>query len=261
MFNRLLSNPVYAAICAGLTVATFLSLFLIAKVITEVKIWTDNSSIYPSRTITVTGTGEEIAIPNIANFNFSVMEEGKTAKEAQDKATTKINKAIDFLKANGVEDKDIKTEGYNVYPKYDYARPCTAFDCPPPSNTIVGYEVNQNVTVKVRQQDEAGRFLTELGKFGISNLGGLSFTIEDDEILKEKAKEKAIADAKTKAESLAKQLGVKLGDIISFGEEQPYQGYGIGGGEMMSAKDIAVPALPVGENVYTSRVWINYELR
>lgn len=264
MFNRLLNSPSYTATVVGLIVGAFLSLFLIAKIVTEVKIWTDNSATYPSRTITVNGVGEEKAIPNIATFNFSVTEESKTSEEAQNKATTKINKAIDFLKTNGVEEKDIKTEGYSVYPKYDLVRPCTAFDCPPASNTVVGYEVSQNVTVMVRDQDQAGRFLTELGKIGVSNVGGLDFVIEDDEILKEKAKDKAITDAKTKAEILAKQLGVKLGDILSFGEEQPYgayDNYGMGGAETMSAKATVAPQLPAGENVYTSKVWINYELK
>ncbi len=264
MLNRLLNSPAFAGTVVALVVGLLLSAFLLTKIVGEVISW-ENNQIYPSKTITVNGEGEEKAVPNVTTFNFSITEKANTMEEAQRKATEKSNKAIDFLKNNGVAEKDIKTEGYNSYPVYDYSRPCTAFDCPTATNKIIGYEVSQNVSVKVREQEEAGRFITELGKIGASNISGIYFEIEEDDSLKEKAKDKAIADAKEKAEKLADTLGVKLGDIVSFGEDVPYtpvDGYGMGGAEMMTKSVSSVaPSLPKGENTYTSRVWITYEIK
>jgi uncharacterized protein YggE len=261
--NRLLNNPVLAGTVAGLIVAALLSVFLLVKVVGEVVSW-DQTEVYPSKTITVNGEGEVLAVPDIATFSFIVTEEADTTESAQNLATEKINKATDFLKSNGVEEKDIKTEYYNTYPKYDYSRVCTAFDCPSSTPKIIGYEVSQTIRVKVRQSDEAGRFVTELGKIGISNISGLDFVIDDDGALYDEARGKAIDDAKTKAQELAKQLGVKLKGVISFGEDSPNlygydRAYGLGGAEAMSAK--AVPDLPAGENSYTSRVWVTYEIK
>jgi len=261
MINKLLSKPLYAATLIGLVVGSLLSAFLVAKIVSEVMFWDTDS--YLQNTITVSGEGESIAIPNVTKFSFSVNESAETTEEAQKMSTEKMDKALSFLKSNGIEERDIKTTSYDTYPKYDYGRPCTAFDCPPTSEPkIIGYEVSQSVSVKVRQQEEAGRFLAELGSIGVSNLSGLSFEIDDDSILYEQAREKAIEDAKNNAQKLAKQLGVKLGDIVSFDESTPnnymfdYRALnskteegGFGGG---------IPELPTGENTYTSNVHITY---
>src|SRR3989344_9365243 len=99
---------------------------------------------YPANVISVTGTGEVFAIPDTATFSFSVVEEGKTVKEAQDKATKKINAIIDAVKDFDVEEKDIKTTGYNSYPKYEYSQSsiCANGYCPPGRQILTGYEVN-----------------------------------------------------------------------------------------------------------------------
>jgi uncharacterized protein YggE len=263
--NRLLNSPAFAGTVVALVVGLLLSVFLLTKIISEVVYWGYDDP-YSSNTITVYGEGEIFATPDIATFSFNVSETAETTEAAQEIATEKINKATAFLKENGVEDKDIKTTTYNVYPQYDYNRTCTAFDCPPSTPEIVGYEVYQTTRVKVRQADEAGRFLTELGKIGISNVSGLSFTTDDEDVLYEQAREEAIKDAKAKAKKLAKQLGVGLDGIVSFGEEEAYPYYdygyeGLGGGPgMAKAMSVETPELSRGENSYTSNVWVTYRI-
>lgn len=263
MFNRLINNPVFTGTVVALLVGGLLSIFLAVKIVGEIVSW-ENNDTYPSSTITVNGEGEVLAVPDIATFTFTVSQNENSVENAQEGATEIINKAIAFLKDNGVEDKDIKTTSYNVYPQYSQNRPCTAFDCPPYNPEIIGYEVSQTTQVKVRQAEEAGRFLTELGKLGISNVSGLSFTTDDDDVYKEQAKDLAIKDAKEKAEKLAKELGVDLEDIVSFGEDQPYnygdaRAEGLGGAMTLEAK-VSAPTISQGENSYTSRVWITYEI-
>jgi uncharacterized protein YggE len=247
---------------ASVVAVGLLAVFLLSKTIGEVVSWSKDET-YPAKTITVSAEGEALAVADIASFTFSVDEEGVTSEEAQKKSTDKMNAALDYLKQNGVEDKDIKTENYSVYPKYASVAPCYAFDCPAPQSKIVGYTVSQSVRVKVRDTDNAGKFLGELTSKGINNVSGLTFTIDDEDALYAEAREDAIKKAKAKAKTLANNLDVDLGDVISFGEDNatpyPTENYGYGG-DMMMQKSAVAPSVPMGENKYTSHVYITYEL-
>lgn len=242
-----------------------LAVFLLAKTIGEIVSWGKEEQ-YPSRTVTVMAEGEAIATADIASFSFSVNEEAATSQEAQDKTTKKVDQALKYLKDNGVEDKDIKTEYYNINPKYENTAPCYAFDCPAPSMKIIGYEVSQGVRVKVRDTDNAGKFLSEMTTFGINNVSGLSFTIDDEDALYDMARKDAIEKAEGKAEVLADNLGVRLGKVVSFSEDNPSLYYG---GEAMYDSKVSAVApmarpqanLPMGENTYTTRVYVTYELK
>lgn len=263
--NRLLNSPAFAGTVVALVVGLLLSVFLVVKVVGEIISW-DLPEEYPSSTITVNGKGEVLAVADIASFTFTVSQTEDTVENAQEGATSIINEAIKFLKDNGVSEEDIKTTAYDVYPQYDYNNRivCITEPCPSSAPRIVGYQVSQTTSVKVRQTDEAGRFLTELGKIGISNVSGLSFTTDDEDIYKDQARDKAIADAKEKAGKLAKQLGVDLEDIVSFGEDQPY-GYGsaYGGDQVVRTMESSAkvsPDISLGENSYISNVWITYEI-
>jgi uncharacterized protein YggE len=209
--------------------------------------------------------GEAIATADIASFSISVIEDGATSEEAQNKASTKIDQAVEYLKDNGVEEKDIKTEYYNINPRYESPAPCYGVNCPPYTQKIVGYEVSQGVRVKVRDTDKAPGFLDEMTKLGINNVSGLAFTIDDEDVLYDAARKDAVDKAEAKGEQLAKDLGVRLGKVVSFSEDNggmypTEMGYG---GDMMksSVAPQAGVSLPRGENTYTSRVYITYELK
>lgn len=219
-------------------------------------------------TIQVSGTGEVFAVPNTARFSFTVMEQDKVVKNAQDRAGEKINRAIDFLKSKGVEEKNIKTIAYNINPEYEPVLPqaCTQYRCPPQQQVVAGYQVSQTIEVKVVQTDTAGELLTGLGAIGISNASGVNFTIEDEDALMREARQKAIAEAEENAKRLADDLGVRIVRIRGFSENNggyPTPFYAkaemaIGG----AADSVAnVPQLPMGENKISSTVVVVYEIR
>lgn len=245
-----------------------LSAFLFMKVITDFKNLPNiGKEIYPQSTIMVTGKGEAYAIPDIATFNFSVTELGTTVKEAQEKADQKINNALSVVREAGVEDKDIKTTNYNVYPKYEWNQVvCITYPCPAGKQVLMGYEVNQTITVKVRDTEKVGDMVTKVGSSEVSNISGVEFTVDDREKYVAEAREEAIAEAKVKAKELAKQLGVKLGKMMYYnemGDYPMYYGEGMGGAKDMMVSSVA-PAraeLPVGESKITSEITITYEIR
>ena len=122
MFNQILGEEGIKRVVKWIAISlTLFSLFLLVKVITDLKKFSYiGREVYPQSTIMVSGEGEAYAIPDIATFNFSVVEVGDTVKQAQDKLDQKINKALVAVRESGVEDKDIKTTSYNVSPKYEW---------------------------------------------------------------------------------------------------------------------------------------------
>jgi uncharacterized protein len=247
-----------------------LALFLLIQSVKALKEFRYvGSGVTASNTITVTGMAEVFAVPDRATFTVTVREDAEDVADAQEEATKKMNGIIDYLKGEGVEEKDIKTINYSVNPKYEYSQAaCTNFSCPPSNQILVGFEVWQMVEVKVQDPKKAGELLSGVGSKGASEVSGLSFTIEDEDELKSDAREEAIAEAREKADQLAAQLGVKVVRVVGFYEDsygyQPY--YAKGGVAMdmaMSARAEAAPApqLPTGENKITSNVNVTYEIR
>lgn len=214
-------------------------------------------------TISVSGTSEVVAVPDVAQFSFSVRAEGETASVAQDASATSINAVMAFLAENGVEENDIKTEGYNLFPKYRYEQGlCTTNFCPPGESIPDGFEVSQMMTVKVRDTENAGTLLSGVGEAGATDISGLNFSIDDTDGLKMQARTEAITDAKEQAVALADALGVELGKMVSYYEEDmatPYY-YGMGGDMKAQSEAAVIPDVPVGESTVASKVNLVYEI-
>lgn len=175
-----------------------------------------SSSASPARTFTVSGEGKVVAIPDTAEFVYSVITEGGVDLTALQKENArKVNLANNFLKENGVEEKDIQTLSYNISPRYQHYK-CEKSPCPPPE--IVGYSINQSVKVKVRDLSRAGSLLSGVVEQGANSVSNLSFTVDDIEELKNQARIEAIEIAKAKAKAVAKSAGFKLGKLVSLNE-------------------------------------------
>ncbi len=218
-----------------------------------------------SSVITVTGEGEAFAIPDLATFSFTVSADKPTVEEAQTEVTKKMDSTLAALEKLGVEERDLKTVDYSVWPKYVYPQIyCIQAPCPSPRQEQDGYTVSHSVMVKIRDTEKAGEALSLAGSLGVSNLSGISFTVDNPDTVMAEARQLAIEEAKEKAEVLAQELGVKVVRVISFSD-------GFDGGtpyyperlQMGNATDMAAkaPDLPVGENRVQANVTITYEIR
>lgn len=223
--------------------------------------WNGNNKVV--NTITVSGKGEVVVKPDIATVSFGVTAENLDVAKAQTEATTKMNNIINLLKDKGVAEKDIKLTNYNIYPRYDYIQASTIY----PYNgkqVLAAYVVSQTVEVKIRDISKAGGILSGVGEFGVTDVSGLTFTVDNEEVIKDQARDLAITDAKAQAKVLAKGLDVRLVKITNFSEGGNYPVYyemnksmalGVGGADAVS------PQVPMGENKITSTVSITYEIR
>lgn len=245
-----------------------LALYLAVLTINAVKAYQYiGADIAPMNTITVSGEGEVFAVPDTAEFSFSVNAEGAAAEEAQTKSAQKMNEILAYLREEGVLEEDIKTTGYNLFPRYEYRQTetCIDFRCPPGERELIGFEVTQRVQVKLEGTSEAGALIAGAGARGATDVSGLNFTVDDEDALLADARARAITDAKEKARVLARDLGVRLGRVVSFNEggspnfyrmdAVAERAFGMGGDAMVA------PELPVGENKIASQVTITYEIR
>lgn len=213
-------------------------------------------------TIVVSGKGELTVKPDIATISFSVMEENMDVSKASDAVNKKIASILASLKTNGVEEKDIKTTGYNIYPRYDYV---TSKVYPYGGKQVLaGYDVTQSISLKIRDLTKAGKIVTDLGTLNVTDMSGLNFTNDKYDELVREARDAAIRDAREQAESLADSLGVRLGKIVNYSEggysPMPYYARdSVMGAAPMMAKSEAV--IPTGENKITSNVSVTYEIK
>ena len=244
-----------------------LSVYFTVKIISEMKNYRYIGGGTPaSNVISFDGKGEVMASPDLATVSFTIRETSKEMKDAQTKATAKETAALDFLDKSGIAKKDIKTESYSSYPKYDYGTPCyygSMVPCRQDTPKIVGYEVSEYVSVKIHDLAKVGEIVKGVGAVGISEISGPNFSVEKEDELKAEARKMAIDEAKAKAKTLSKDLGVRLVRIVSFSENGNYPMMYAAKGMMDSEERISAPApeLPTGENKITSNVTITYEIR
>ncbi len=230
-----------------------------------------SESIQPSsfRSFSVSGDGKVGAVPDVAQFDFSVVTEGGTDLGTLQATNTKnVNAAIDFVKKNGVDSKDIKTENYSVSPRYqtyNCYRPLGSSGQPCPPAEIVGYSVSQSIQVKIRDFSRIGDILGGVVKAGANIVSQLQFTIDDPDMVKSEARAEAIAKAKTKAEEVAKAGGFGIGRLLSIDESgaQPvYYAYGMGGADLaMKSAAVPAPTIEPGSQDVTVTVTLRYEIR
>lgn len=244
------------------------SLYFAVKTVAEIKSYGFIGGGAPaSNTISFSGKGEVTASPDLATVSFSIRETSKEMKDAQTKVTTKEAAVLDFLDKSGIAKKDIKTESYTSYPKYDYGVPCYGgygMPCRQDAPKIIGYEVSEYVSVKIHDLEKVGEIVKGIGAVGISEITGPNFSIEKEEEFKAQARKMAIDEAKEKAKILSKDLGVRLVRIVSFSEnENGYYPMAYSKDMMESAVSVrsSAPQLPTGENKITSNVTITYEIR
>ncbi len=203
-------------------------------------------------TIAISAEGKVTALPDIATISVGVQTENKAVSAAQKENSTKMNAIIEKVKSFGVASEDIKTSNYSIYPQYDYVNG---------RQIERGYMVTQNIDVKVRNLDKIGDILAAVGDLGANQVGGVSFTIDEPEDLRQQARLKALEAAKKKAQALADAAGVKLGKVVGFSENEGYVP-----SPMYYAKDAAMgmgggtPSIQSGSQDVIVNVTVLYEI-
>ena len=212
---------------------------------------------YPNvRTLNVAGSGKVNLVPDIAYINIGVRTEADEVSTALSGNTTQATRISDALKQLGVEEKDIQTTSFNVYPMQQYDKEGKV--------TKTTYVVENTVNVTARDLAQLGKLLDTTVKAGANNIYGISFDVEDKTEALGQARDLAIQDAKVKAQAIAVSSGVTLGEIqninvYSSGGVTPVYDTKVGiGGAGAAAANVPVSA---GTLVITFEANLTYEIK
>ena len=210
------------------------------------------------RTINVTGAGQVYLTPDIAYIYLGVHTEKPSASDALNENNAQTEKVIAALKRMGVEEKDIRTTNFSIWPfdKYD---PATGM----PTGEKY-YAVDNTVYVTIRDLAKLGELLDGVIVAGANTINSIQFDVADKSAALKEARAAAVKSAQEQAKELAGLAGVTLGEVtgISFYDATPvpvYDGYGKGGGGG-AAEFAAVPIQP-GQMTITVTVSMTYEIK
>ena len=244
--------------------------------------------------ISVTGSGSVTVTPDIAVLSVGVEVTRPTVAGARAEAAEAMEAVRAALGRHGVEERDIATQYFNIYPEYSRPAPCVetrlvpvpapaqpatteeaaaplaapaveSEPCPPQEEKITGFRVNNQLTVKVRDLDRLSDVLDDAIAAGgdAMRVNNVSFTVDEPEQYMAQAREQAMNDARARAEQLAELAGVTLGRARSISESTvatPF--FERGGPVAFAAVAQAAPPTPIspGETEVSLMVFVVYEL-
>lgn len=205
--------------------------------------------------VNVTGLGEVRVQPTEVIVNLGVETRENSLKAARSETDKKAAAIINYLKKQGVDEKDMQTSYVTLQPVYngaEYGKVAPDF-----------YLAQKNMTVKIKKLNKFDEVMAGIYKVGVNQVNGINFQVGDVEKLKTEARKRAVADAKQKATTLATTLDAKVGRVYQINESEG------GGGPrplyktaMMESEalDASGPSIAGGEVVVTSKVNVSFLL-
>jgi uncharacterized protein YggE len=209
--------------------------------------------------IAVTASGKTSVAPDIAFLNLSVLRDAPTARDALTANNAAMAEVLAAMKAFGIEDRDLQTTGFSINPVYVYPKA----DEPQTPPKITGYQVQNGLSVRVRDLAKLGEVLDEAVSLGVNSGGQVSFGNDNPDEALQAARVSAMKNAVAKANVLVEAAGAKLGKIVSISEsfDQPYP-QPIMAKAMMADAMAAPESVPMasGENTYSITVSVQFEI-
>ena len=250
MENR---NPTLIGVLAGAVLIAVLAIGAISAVLVSrpITAQAQSNGVTGMRQITVVGVGEVKVTPDTANVQIGVDTSAPTTQEALAQNSAQTSAIIEKIKQLGVDEKDIQTSGFNIYPTYSSD-----------GRQVTGYTVGNQVTVTIRNLAQAGTLLDQVVQAGANRIYGVNFTVADPAAVLSQARDKAVIEAKARADQLAKGTGASVGQVLVITEN-------IGSSPVVpiAIMDRAVvtgnSSVPVqaGTQSYSAQVQITYALQ
>lgn len=213
-----------------------------------------------STLLSVSADARSFRKPDLAVFSAGVTSQGKTAAEALSANSADMNRVIAALKKAGIADRDIQTSNLSLNPLYapQVVGPDGRVQNPEPR--IIGYQVNNQVTVRQRKLADYGRVLDTLVGAGANQINGPSFELDDSDAAMDEARTAAMAKARQRAELYAKAAGLTVKRIVSISESGGYAPPMPVMYAKVAMADGATPPVAPGEVGMTATVAVQFEL-
>ena len=170
--------------------------------------------------IWVTGEASVTVEPDLILLTVGVETMAETVADARAEAASSMDAVLQSVKAHGIEDSDVQTQSFNIWPRYEYPEEISG-GVRTNRQVLVGYTVSNTAIVKIRDVNAVGTIIDDAAEAGgdATRINNVSFSIEDPKPFTTQLREDAVKDAVAKAEHLASLAGVELGDLVFISEE------------------------------------------
>lgn len=168
--------------------------------------------------LSISAEGKSARTPDIATFTAGVTSQGDTAGAALSANSADMTRVIAALKRAGIADRDIQTSNLSLNPIYAPQRQLPDGTVTPVQPKIVGYQVNNSVSVRQRKLNDYGKVIDTLVAAGANQVNGPSFDMENPDPAMDEARTEAIGKARARAALYARAAGLKVGRILSISE-------------------------------------------
>jgi len=209
------------------------------------------------RSIQVTGLGSVSLEPDIATFSINVVTQRDSASLAREDSARKLNQLFTSLQKFNIEQKDIMTTNYSLYPEYVYEKNKI--------RRIEAFNVSNNLNVKVRQLERLGAVIDGVIKLdtGDIRINNINFDVDDSSVYEDQARESAIKNAIAKASKIAKNANVQVGYPLIIIDVEPFSnGSPIGvQRSMMADMEFTPTTIATGQIVIESKVQVTFEIK
>ena len=210
-----------------------------------------------AESVTVSGTGKSMVVPDRFSFNVGVQTVANTVDDAVAENNRRTAAVIAALKKAGAADKDLQTSGFNIWPQQDYSQQTKL-------PRILGYQVTNSITVRSTKIADAGKLLGVAIAAGVNTSSGINFEVADPARGRSEGLRAAFDDARAKATLLAQAAGRTLGRalLINEGTQIAPPPYPMPRAMAVEAR-VASQDVPVesGQQEVTYTVSVTFELR
>jgi len=195
--------------------------------------------------------------PDIATLQLGIEAQEASVGEAQDKASEAMDKVMTALTSNGVAEKDVQTQYFRI-------RQRTRWDEAQQQEVVIGYRVTNQVVAKIRDMEKVSSIIDAVVAAGgdYTRINNLNFSVDDPSAYYDEAREKAMADAKDKAEQIAGLAGMKLGEPTYISESAAgpiYRGGVVY--EMMVPAPAPAPAPAIAPSISPGEIEISVNMQ
>lgn len=211
------------------------------------------SKVNPSNTVTVNGEARINVLPDLVGIYFNVETLKDSSEDAKNKNAEIVEKVISNIMKEGINEKDIETINFNIYPEYTWTNN---------EQKLIGYKATHQLRVKLptEKSDKIGK-LIDAGVNGGALISYINFELsqEKQNEYKAEALKQASEDARIKAESIAQGFGKKIGKLLSVSTSnfdyypwRVYENSAPSAGGVLAAKEAATNINPGEQEVYAS---------
>lgn len=199
-----------------------------------------NNPCDPNRSIRVSGSAVVYTMPDLATIQLGLESNGLTPDAVQSENFTRVQKVISSIRGLGVEEKDIATDYYLVYPLYD-------------GNDVLsikGYRIDNTISVTLRDVSIVEKVISLALKNGANEIKDVQFYSTELRKYRDQARDLAVNAAAEKANALAQASGAQTGCVMQIEENTWSQYYG----SWQSSRQTAPWAQNVIQNVSSNEM-------